>query len=368
MADKTKILAAPSAITCHAWNSDCSSIAICPNTNEVMIYNKNGKGVFELACTLTEHSQVVTGIAWNSSNKIVTCSQDRNAYVWELKDGEWSPTLVILRINRAATAVQWCPTELKFAVSSGARCISVCYYEAENNWWISKHIKKNIQSTVTCVDWHPNSTLIAAGACDYKARIFCAAVKGVDKKPEKTPWGGKMSFGECIAEFDFGTSWVHDISWAPSGNTLAFVSHDSCLTVVEAAGNMCQIKTKDLPYNCVTFLSEGTIVAAGHDCTPFSFTSEGEGRWVAGAKLDSEKKEEAKSTGRSAAFSKFQNADKLGTKAGKAVETVLGTIHQNAISDFTKTEGGFSTSGMDGFVVAWNLAELEKAVPEFKLV
>lgn len=36
--------------------------------------------------------------------------QDRNAYVWkEGEDGKWKPTLVLLRINRAATCVKWSP-------------------------------------------------------------------------------------------------------------------------------------------------------------------------------------------------------------------------------------------------------------------
>ena len=36
--------------------------------------------------------------------------QDRNAYVWTYNGGEWKPSLVILRINRAATIVKWSPS------------------------------------------------------------------------------------------------------------------------------------------------------------------------------------------------------------------------------------------------------------------
>lgn len=71
---------------------------------------------------------MITAIDWApKSNRIVTSSQDRNAYVWqEQPDPEtgnlvWKPTLVLLRINRAATDVKWSPHEDKFAVSSGAR-------------------------------------------------------------------------------------------------------------------------------------------------------------------------------------------------------------------------------------------------------
>ena len=88
-------------------------------------------------------------------------------YVWNLEGSEWVPTLVILRLNRAALCVQWspkgsakCPTllllityvihiilkflrfalsilplENKFAVGSGAKTVCICYYEQENNWY-----------------------------------------------------------------------------------------------------------------------------------------------------------------------------------------------------------------------------------------
>jgi actin related protein 2/3 complex subunit 1A/1B len=82
-------------------------------------------------CLSLQHDKLITSIDWAPvSNRIVTCSQDRNAYVWqETIDQEtgklvWKPTLVLLRINRAATYVKWSPREDKFAVASGARCVS----------------------------------------------------------------------------------------------------------------------------------------------------------------------------------------------------------------------------------------------------
>lgn len=83
------------------------------------------------------------------SNLIYVNLQDRNAYVWVQDSGKWSPTLVVLGITRAATCVKWSPMENKFAVGSGNRCVAVCSYDKENNWWTSKKIKKTIRSTVT---------------------------------------------------------------------------------------------------------------------------------------------------------------------------------------------------------------------------
>lgn len=81
---------------------------------------------------LKQHDKMITAIDWApKSNRIVTSSQDRNAYVWQeqpdLETGKlvWKPTLVLLRINRAATDVRWSPHEDKFAVSSGARYVTL---------------------------------------------------------------------------------------------------------------------------------------------------------------------------------------------------------------------------------------------------
>jgi actin related protein 2/3 complex subunit 1A/1B len=86
-----------------------SEIAFCPNNNTVSIYKKNGNE-WEIEDVLQEHDQIVTSISWSAkSDTLLTCSHDRNAYVWSLQDGQWKPTLVILRINRAATQVKWSP-------------------------------------------------------------------------------------------------------------------------------------------------------------------------------------------------------------------------------------------------------------------
>lgn len=113
----------------------------------------------------------------------------------------WKPTLVLLRINRAATFVRWSPNEDKFAVASGARyvftvslsgsvrnvvlddrAIAICSFDPENNWWVARQLKKPIRSTVLSVDWHPNNVLLAAGSADMKARVFSAYIKDVDKR------------------------------------------------------------------------------------------------------------------------------------------------------------------------------------------
>lgn len=126
------------SLSAHSFNKDRTQVAVCPNSNEIQIFQKQQQqSDWKLIHTLKGHDKLVTSIDWApQTNRIVTASQDRNAYVWNFDKQEdvWMPTLVLLRINRAATHVRWSPLENKFAVASGARCIAICYFEEDNNW------------------------------------------------------------------------------------------------------------------------------------------------------------------------------------------------------------------------------------------
>ena len=96
----------------------------------------------------------VSGLDWSPvTNKLVSCSHDRNAFVWTYSEdaGVWEPSLVILRINRGALDVKWSPDGKKFAVASGAKSVPICHYEEANDWWISKMIKKQPSLLDFCI-------------------------------------------------------------------------------------------------------------------------------------------------------------------------------------------------------------------------
>jgi len=359
-------------ITCHAWNKDRTQLALSPNNHEVHIYQFRG-GQWEKTDTLDEHVQRVTGIDWApNSNDIVTCGADRNAYVWTRQsNGKWKPTLVILRINRAATCVKWSPQENKFAVGSGARTISVCYFEKENDWWVSKHIKKPIRSTITSLSWHPNNILIAAGSTDFKARVFSAYIKEVEPKPEATSWGKKMTFGNMMAEFsNGGGGWVHDVSFSGSGEKLAWIGHDASISVVDAANGqaMATTRSKFLPFTTCVFVNETGLITAGHDCCPMLFSHQGD-RIEFVSKVDESKKTS------STKFSAMKHFQTMDLKASSVEDNVtsLCTVHQNTITQVSLHTGDkaccnrFTTSGTDGKVCIWDLGGLEGAMGQMNL-
>ena len=146
MATFQQLTDATIGVSAHAWSPDGNEVAFAPNSNELRIADSK---TLETKHSLKEHDMLISAIDWHpQSNYIVTCAHDRNAFVWSFDDQEkkWKPSLVILRIERAALDCRWSRDGQKFAVASSAKCVPVCYYESDNNWWVSKMIKKHKSS------------------------------------------------------------------------------------------------------------------------------------------------------------------------------------------------------------------------------
>lgn len=347
-------------ITAHAFNADRSMVAVSKGSNVIEIYRRKG-AAFKLDSTLKDHDKLVTSIDWApSSNRIVTCSQDRNANVWTFDSakGIWKPTLVLLRINRGATMVKWSPKEDKFAVASSARLIAICYFEPENDWWISKHLKKPIKSTILSLDWHPNNVLLAAGSTDMRVRVFSAFIKDVDSKPEATVWGSRLPFNTlCLEATTAG--WVHDVKFSPTADFVAYVTHGSTIEIArprEEGAAVIRVDYSGLPMTCLTFLTDAAFVACGHNCAPVLFT-ESHGSWIEDRVIDVQggaKQEEGN------AFKSLRNSFRDMDMKGGAGDTGLPTVHQNTITQVSPYKGErgsvsqFSTSGVDGKLVVWS--------------
>lgn len=66
-------------------------------------------------------------------------------------------------------------------------------------------------------------------------RIFSAYIKDIEDRPGPTPWGSKMPFGELLLEYKECGGWVHSVCFSPSGDALAWVSHNSAISVADAS-------------------------------------------------------------------------------------------------------------------------------------
>lgn len=80
------------------------------------------------------------------------------------------------------------------------------------------------------------------------------------------------SFSENLSEYIasnliylFSGGWVHGVSFSASGNKLAWVGHDSSISVVNAANEckMATIKGDFLPFMDCVWVTENSIITAG---------------------------------------------------------------------------------------------------------
>ncbi|KMZ72794.1 Actin-related protein 2/3 complex subunit [Zostera marina] len=353
-------------ITCHAWSPDQTMVAFCPNNTEVHIY-KTVAEKWEKVHILQKHDQIISSIDWSiKTNRIVTASHDRNSYVWNLKMSEWVPSLVILRLNRAALCVKWSPEENKFAVGSGAKTVCVCYYEQENDWWISKLIRKKHNSSVTSIAWHPENILLATTSTDGKCRVFSTFIKGVDTRDSRTGAGSR--FGEQIMQLDLSHTWTFGVKWSPCGDTLAYTGQDSMIYFVGDIGvspTAQSLAFRHLPLRDVLFVSEKMLIGVGFDCEPMVFAADGSGTWSFISLLEKKTAPSGSKYGSqfTGAFGKFYGQSKHGS-SNDLIEPAKprGGAHENCITCIIPIKkegetwtGRFSTSGLDGKIVTWEL-------------
>eukprot|EP01084_Bolivina_argentea_P262385 443684_1 len=361
-----------SSISCHSWNKDHTELALSPNTRDVWIYSAKNETVkgWKKINDLVGHQMRVSGIDWNhKTNSIATSSHDRNAYVWTKQQNEWKPTLVVLRIGRAATCIKWSPDGQKFAVGSGSKQIPVCHYEESQDMWVAKMIKKAGKSSIISIDWSPNNMFIIAGGSDFKCRIFSAYIKGVDTECKVDDYGGAIdskaasSFGQILCEFDTAKGWIECARFSQSGMRFGFVAHDSSIHFGSFDGGKTSVQTirrKQLPLRTLAFLSDTIIIAGGYDCIPILYEFSN-GEWTekgaidTGAKAKAAPKKKASAFG--SAFDKFNKASKLGG-ANKGGDAALPSRHQNMINDIcVQSETKYTTSSVDGRVLFWDTSK-----------
>ncbi|CAL8463697.1 g3231 [Coccomyxa elongata] len=371
-----------SVISSHGWNSECTILAVCPNNNEIHLYEVvSGENTLSRTTTLQQHRQLVSSISWNRGGSFVSCSHDSTAFVWSLEGDRWTPEPVFTRLKLAALCVRWSPCGGKLAIASGEKRICISHYEKEQKRWVSKPFRRCHSSSVVAIAWHPGGALLASTSTDGRCKIFNAALPGIDGQGQ-----APGAFGDVLIDVEAGIGWGHAVAWSPSGCQLVVSSHGPALQFLcglygssaaslqpEAAGRQL-LHHVQLPLRCVAFLSETSVVGAGFDGQVFLFERDGEGVWSYARSLSPEPAMRIDGGGRrgaiSAAFSAklamFRSPAKKDRTREQPLLSAEGAAavapgHDNAVVDlqvFTDAAGTptgrFSTAGWDGRVLLWD--------------
>ncbi|KAK8882791.1 protein 2 3 complex subunit [Tritrichomonas musculus] len=346
-----------SPITCHCWNKDGTQLALCPNTCDLLIYEVKGRDA-KLIYTLSEHTQVISSCDWNYvTGQLVTCSHDRNAYVWELdeKTKVWKKNMVLLKLNRAATYVRWSPDGKKFTVATGHNKFRVCTYDQKQNWWQSYNIS-NGHPTSLNVEFMPDNVHIICAATDRHFGFYTIDEENgkieLDKK-------GKKTINFCLHEFS-AQGWVNACTVSPSGNWIVYTSQDAFIKFIKSDSLPLNEKDKKnqfnisgLPLLSLCFISDNALIGGGFDCQPRLFVLSGD-KWEDKGFIDVEGVREKAKAGGGGGL-----AAKKAMFGGPKV-TKVETLHNNIIVGVRKTGDNITTCANDGKIGIWPISAIKE--------
>ena len=182
-----------------------------------------------------------------------------------------------------------------------------------------------------------------------------------------------MPFGQLMSAFggsDTG-GWVHGVSFSASRSLLAWVSHNSTVSIADASKSMqvSTLKTEFLPLLSVSFILENSVVAAGHDCCPTLLNYDDRGCLTFVSKLDIPKQSIQHNM---SAMEHFRNMDKQATTENRNM--ALGMLHQSSITQVSIHEVDkqdcrkFCITGIDGAMTIWDFKILEFSIQGLRIM
>ncbi|OHT03151.1 hypothetical protein TRFO_06816 [Tritrichomonas foetus] len=341
-------------ITCHCWNKDGTQLAFCPNTNDLLIYEVKGKTT-KLLYTLSEHTQVISSCDWNfTTGQIVTCSHDRNAYVWELDEANntWKKQLVLLKLRRAATYVRWSPSGKMFCVATGSSKFRVCSYDPNQNWWQSYNLD-NGHPTSLNVEFMPDSKHCICAATDRHFGYYALDENEASIVRDKH---GKKQVKFCLHEYS-AQGWVNACAVSPSGEWIVFTSQDAYIRFINtkdfAEDKSNALNINGLPLLSLCFISDTALIGGGFDCQPRLFVLKGN-QWTDLGLIDvpevREKKDAAAAGGGIAARRAMFGGPQV---------TKTESLHNNIIVGIRKTGDLITTCANDGKIGVWPISAIK---------
>ena len=137
-------------------------------------------------------------------------------------------------MRRGATCARWSHDDKYFDVGSAEGLVSICTYEAGEDWWSSKHLKTTDGSVVLALDWHPNGACVAISTLDRCVHLLTVHFRNTASSAGIPQWMDASlakTFDEAVKKCEFD-SWVHDLSFSPNGLLLALAVHDGVMRVI----------------------------------------------------------------------------------------------------------------------------------------
>lgn len=272
-------------ISSAAFSHDSKRLAVSyKQDNRIDIYETNGSfdgAKWTKISELTEHSMDVTVLSWSKDGRLLSGSYDRNAYIWDFRNGKFRPTLISLMNNeRGITAGEWAPTIEKFCLSNATKHIMVGYYYKEDKCWETDKLKR-FKSTVVSLAFHQSGRVLAVGSMNQRFYLISSyLVENSDLEDSK--YNGLFSsvktYGEIL--YDVGLDgWIESIAWSPEGKECSVAAHNSTLSTIYWTNSQFEkietTKLKNFPLTKILYKNNNELVGGGYDKIPMNFKKNG---------------------------------------------------------------------------------------------
>jgi actin related protein 2/3 complex subunit 1A/1B len=127
--EKPKDLFILEGISVLAFNSDYTQCALSKKDSKIYIYQIKDLlkiQTWELIHTLESHSLYISSLDWNpKTNKILSCSHDKTAYVWTYNKNQWEPSNVVASTKLGFLTCCWNKLGNKLALGTSSNMLLI---------------------------------------------------------------------------------------------------------------------------------------------------------------------------------------------------------------------------------------------------
>ena len=366
LAEKPKDLFSLNGISAFCFNKDYSKCALSQKDNKIYIYKTPDifkTSTWELEHTLDSHVLYVSCIDWNhKTNKILSCSFDKTAFVWEFINNKWVPSNIVInsKLKLGFLTCSWNENGDRLCLGTSGSQLYIGFFDPSTMWWQcieSKESKKSLhKSSVTTAKISPNSTYCVSGSTDLRVIITNVTIENYN--PSK-------DFGKEIINHKVN-AWVNSVCWTKDGKYALSANQNATVTVIELETKKIEtIRFKHSPLNIIVpSPNQNGFVGVGLDRNIYHYDLTGKsiGLITKNDGNSSNKSNQGntnsgismmRSTGIAEALKKFENAG-IKKKESITINTMINSnLHSTTITSISFKDSDVITTDIAGFIKYW---------------
>jgi actin related protein 2/3 complex subunit 1A/1B len=348
------------------FNKDYTKCALSQKDNKIYIYKTPDifkSSTWEIEHILDIHLLYVSCIDWNhKTNKILSCSFDKTAFVWEFINNKWVPSNIVInsKLKLGFLTCSWNENGDRLCLGTSGSQLHIGFFDPSAMWWKcieSKESKKSLhKSSVTSAKISPNNTYCLSGSTDLRVIITNVTIENYN--PIK-------DFGKEIINHKVN-AWVNSVCWTKDGKYALSANQNATVTVIEFETKKIEtLRFKHGPFNIIVpSPNDNGFIGVGTDRNIYHYDLKGnliglitkndgnsvnrpsQGNTNTGISM-------MRSGGIAEALKKFENAG-IKKKESITINTMINTnLHSTLITSISFKGTDVITTDIAGFIKYW---------------